>query len=177
MHAKQVQEHCLPSTGSNILVTAVHEGQLVGHCFVSQWMRNGDRVWWITQMIVVKGYRNQRVATRVRKAVSSPSCSSFVLSNSIPDAENHCIPHSRNERTGIQELCGSPKPQPPCRLRRPPCVRPWHRSHPIASRLGEEPHRISTRTATEPRGKMADGCFMSRGPCVQSNPRHIHTDS
>jgi hypothetical protein len=72
MHAKQVREHCLPSAGSNVLVTAVHEGRLVGHCFISQWMRNGDRVWWITQMIVVKDHQNQRVATRVREAVSLP---------------------------------------------------------------------------------------------------------
>jgi hypothetical protein len=66
MHAKQFKEHCLPSAGNNILVTAVREGRLVGHCFVSQWMRSGDRVWWITQLIVVRHHRDQRVATQIR---------------------------------------------------------------------------------------------------------------
>ena len=73
MHAKHVKEHCLPSAGNNLLVTAVYEGRLVGHCFISQWMRNGDRVWWVTQIIVVKGHRDQKVATQACASLSYPS--------------------------------------------------------------------------------------------------------
>ena len=42
-------------------------GLQVGHCFMSQWMHGDDRVWWITQLLVLKGYRNQRRATKVSR--------------------------------------------------------------------------------------------------------------
>jgi hypothetical protein len=58
----------LPDGTDNILIIAVTgAGVQVGHCFVSQWMHKGDRVWWITQLVVRPEYRDQRRATKVSK--------------------------------------------------------------------------------------------------------------
>jgi len=66
MSRVRLRAQCLPEGANNILVTAVtKDDRHVGHCFVSQWMHGDDRVWWITQLLVVKRYRNQRRATRV----------------------------------------------------------------------------------------------------------------
>jgi hypothetical protein len=68
MSRERLRAQCVPGGANNILVTAMTErGQQIGHCFVSQWMHGEDRVWWITQLLVLKGYRNQRRATRVSK--------------------------------------------------------------------------------------------------------------
>jgi len=57
---------CLPDAANNILVTAMTKDcEHIGHCFVSQWMHGGQRIWWITQLLVLKGYRNQKRATKV----------------------------------------------------------------------------------------------------------------
>lgn len=55
----------LPDAAHNVLVTAMtrHDEQ-IGHCFVSQWKHGSDRIWWITQLLVVERYRNQRRATK-----------------------------------------------------------------------------------------------------------------
>ncbi|CAE7199445.1 hypothetical protein PTTW11_08461 [Pyrenophora teres f. teres] len=62
---------CLPVGANNILVTAVAKDRKhIGHCFASQWMHLGQRIWWITQLLVVNGYRNQKRATRMLKVLT-----------------------------------------------------------------------------------------------------------
>ena len=57
---------CLPDAANNILVIAMTKDcEHIGHCFVSQWIHDGQRIWWITQLLVLKGYRNQKRATKV----------------------------------------------------------------------------------------------------------------
>ena len=57
---------CLSDTTNNMLITAMTKaGQQIGHCFVSQWVHDSQRIWWITQLLVLKGHRNQRRATKV----------------------------------------------------------------------------------------------------------------
>jgi hypothetical protein len=65
----------LPEGANNILINAVTgAGVQVGHCFVSQWMHMGDRVWWITQLVVRPEYRDQRRATKVSKELWCLMC-------------------------------------------------------------------------------------------------------
>ncbi|OAL45322.1 hypothetical protein IQ07DRAFT_648562 [Pyrenochaeta sp. DS3sAY3a] len=56
---------------NNILITAITStNRQVGHCFVLQWNgRAGERVWWITQSLVLPSYRNQRRATKMLQAL------------------------------------------------------------------------------------------------------------
>lgn len=67
----------LPSGAANFLVTAMASDKIpvepIAHCFVSQWMHGGARVWWITQLVVRSEYRNRKHATRV----GDISCSVF----------------------------------------------------------------------------------------------------
>ncbi|KAF1831089.1 hypothetical protein BDW02DRAFT_601122 [Decorospora gaudefroyi] len=72
MGSARLRAQCLPEGGKNVLVTAMTgSGEQVGHCFVSQWMGGEkERVWWITQLVVVDGYRNQRRATRMLHALT-----------------------------------------------------------------------------------------------------------
>jgi hypothetical protein len=62
----ELKDRGLPAKANNMLITVEsRNGQGIGHCFVSQWNRKGDRVWWVTQLVVQPQYRNQRRATRV----------------------------------------------------------------------------------------------------------------
>ncbi|KAF2024564.1 hypothetical protein EK21DRAFT_78419, partial [Setomelanomma holmii] len=59
----------VPEGVKTILVTTVAQGErVVGYCFVSQWMHETDLVSWITQLVVIPGYRNQRRATKMLRA-------------------------------------------------------------------------------------------------------------
>ncbi|KAF1944361.1 hypothetical protein EJ02DRAFT_398525 [Clathrospora elynae] len=62
---------CLPDSTNNVLVSAMAEDdRQVGHCVVSQWAHGDDRVWWITQLLVLPAYRNQRRATRMLQTLT-----------------------------------------------------------------------------------------------------------
>ncbi|CAI9625322.1 unnamed protein product [Alternaria burnsii] len=66
----RLRAQCLPDGVNNILVIAITKNGLqVGYCFISQWMHGDDRVWWITQLLVLEGYRNQGRATKVTLAM------------------------------------------------------------------------------------------------------------
>jgi hypothetical protein len=66
LSASKLREVIIPKDTNNVLITAVNgDGDQIGHCFVCQWMKDGDCVWWITQLVVLPEYRNQRRATRV----------------------------------------------------------------------------------------------------------------
>jgi hypothetical protein len=68
MGRERLRAQCLPEGANNILIAAMNErGQQVGQCFVSQWTHGEGRVWWITQLLVLQGYRNQRRATKASK--------------------------------------------------------------------------------------------------------------
>lgn len=61
-----LREQSLPKGANSTLVVAMTEtGKQVGHCFVSQWEHGVDRVWWITQLLVLPEYRSQKRATKV----------------------------------------------------------------------------------------------------------------
>lgn len=71
MDAKRLADQSLPEGANNVLVCAeTLDGHIVGHCFVSQWENPdfGNRVWWITQLLVIPEHRNQRKATRMLQA-------------------------------------------------------------------------------------------------------------
>jgi hypothetical protein len=71
MSARRLKEQCLTDDANTTLITAVTgDDTLIAHCFVSQWTHYGDRVWWITQMVVWAEYRDQKKATRVSELVS-----------------------------------------------------------------------------------------------------------
>jgi hypothetical protein len=66
LSSQDLEVQSLPAGANNVLVTVLtREGRQGGHCFVSQWMHGEDRVWWITQLLVLPRYRNQMRATRV----------------------------------------------------------------------------------------------------------------
>jgi hypothetical protein len=70
MSSSKLKEMILPkdADANSILLTAViGDGQQIGHCFVCQWMKGNKRIWWITQLVVLPEYRNQRRATRVSR--------------------------------------------------------------------------------------------------------------
>jgi hypothetical protein len=59
MSTRRLKAQSLPDAANNILITTVTgDGHQVGHCIVSQWIHRGDRVWWITQLIVQPEYRD-----------------------------------------------------------------------------------------------------------------------
>ncbi|EDU42246.1 predicted protein [Pyrenophora tritici-repentis Pt-1C-BFP] len=62
---------CLPDGANNVLITAVARGRKhIGHCFVSQWIHMDRRIWWVTQLLVVNGYRSQKRATRMLRVLT-----------------------------------------------------------------------------------------------------------
>ncbi|KAG9194425.1 hypothetical protein G6011_04460 [Alternaria panax] len=68
---ERLRAQCLPNGANNILVVVIsQDGRQIGHCFVSQWMHGDDRVWWITQLLVLQGYRNQRRATKMLQVLA-----------------------------------------------------------------------------------------------------------
>jgi hypothetical protein len=63
----KLKEMILPQNANNMLITAVKgDSRQIGHCFVCQWTKGDKRIWWITQLVVLPGFRNQRRATRVK---------------------------------------------------------------------------------------------------------------
>ncbi|RAR01473.1 hypothetical protein DDE82_006461 [Stemphylium lycopersici] len=63
--------HCLPSAANNILVTVITKDlEQIGHCIVNQWNHRDGRVWWISQLLVIEGRRNQKRATRMLQALA-----------------------------------------------------------------------------------------------------------
>ncbi|RMZ72484.1 Acyl- N-acyltransferase [Pyrenophora seminiperda CCB06] len=63
--------YCLPDATDNMLVTAVtKDSEQIGYCFVSRWIHRGQRIWWITQLLVLKGHRNQKRAARMLQALT-----------------------------------------------------------------------------------------------------------
>jgi hypothetical protein len=71
MSSKRIEAQCRPDGANNILITATtNAGEQIGHCFVSQWTCQGDRVWWITQMVVRLEFRDERRAIRVSTAIA-----------------------------------------------------------------------------------------------------------
>lgn len=65
----ELKAQSLPDGAVNFLITAMAIDNIlpepIGHCFFSQWMHGGARIWWITQLVVRPAYRNQKHATRV----------------------------------------------------------------------------------------------------------------
>jgi hypothetical protein len=76
MSRERLRCHCLPSAANNILVTVItKDREQIGHCIVNQWNHGDGRVWWISQLLVVEGRRNQKRATRVRENMCTRSYS------------------------------------------------------------------------------------------------------
>jgi hypothetical protein len=68
MNVARLRRECLSENANNSLATAVTpDGRQVGHCLMSHWEDHGDRIWWITQLVVHPGFRNQKVASTVSK--------------------------------------------------------------------------------------------------------------
>lgn len=68
MSPNRLKAQSLSEGANNILIAAVTgANHQIGHCFVSQWMHEGDRVWWITQLVVHSEYQAQSKATRVSR--------------------------------------------------------------------------------------------------------------
>ncbi|KAF1846846.1 uncharacterized protein K460DRAFT_285385 [Cucurbitaria berberidis CBS 394.84] len=72
MSPNTLKGHSLPQGANNILITALNmneAGRQIAHCFVSEWAHENGRIWWITQLVVLPSYRNQRRATKMLKAL------------------------------------------------------------------------------------------------------------
>jgi GNAT superfamily N-acetyltransferase len=68
MNVARLRRECLSENANNPLATAVApDGRQVGHCLMSHWEDHGDRIWWITQLVVHPEFRNQKVASTVSK--------------------------------------------------------------------------------------------------------------
>ncbi|KAH7061937.1 hypothetical protein BKA63DRAFT_587718 [Paraphoma chrysanthemicola] len=69
MSVDDLKKYFIPEGASTVLVTAVTgDDRQIAHCFISQWVHEGDFVFWITQMVVDPRYRNQRRATKMLQA-------------------------------------------------------------------------------------------------------------
>ncbi|KAH7394999.1 hypothetical protein DE146DRAFT_756880 [Phaeosphaeria sp. MPI-PUGE-AT-0046c] len=75
MSKSKLKAQSLSDGAVNFLITATASDKVpiepIGHCFVSQWMHSGARIWWITQLVVRPEHRNQRHATRMLEALAA----------------------------------------------------------------------------------------------------------
>jgi hypothetical protein len=65
MNSTRLRQQCLPSGADNIYVKATEGGNLIGNAFATRWVHQGQRMCWITQLVVSSRYRNLGIATEV----------------------------------------------------------------------------------------------------------------
>lgn len=99
MSSMKLRSQCLPAGAeSNTCIRALKDGEIVGHVLASRWLHNGrSQICWITQLVVSRGHREQRIASTLL------AC----LRNSSDDALGVCSAHPATIRAALRAF-GNP---------------------------------------------------------------------
>jgi GNAT superfamily N-acetyltransferase len=82
----KLQEQLLSPNGDITYVCARNAGELVGHVFACRWNYNGQRICWITQLLVHHKFRRQGLATKLLQKLRQPDDWGFGILSSHPAA-------------------------------------------------------------------------------------------
>ncbi|KAI0554106.1 hypothetical protein F4679DRAFT_527144 [Xylaria curta] len=86
MNARRLREQCFPDATAGSYVRVTVDGTPAGHAFACRWGCDGMTVCWVTQLVVVKGYREQGLATGLLRALREDTDDIFGIASSQPAA-------------------------------------------------------------------------------------------
>ncbi|KAI0746404.1 hypothetical protein C8Q80DRAFT_1104630, partial [Daedaleopsis nitida] len=73
MTPAKLRQQCLTHPYNTILSVAWENGEFVGHAFATKWKYGDGYVGWITQLVIDKGSRQQRVASMLLNLITKAS--------------------------------------------------------------------------------------------------------
>ncbi|KAI1739674.1 hypothetical protein F4680DRAFT_421165 [Xylaria scruposa] len=86
MNARRLRNQSLPDATAASYVRVTVDGTLAGHAFACRWSCDGMTVCWVTQLVVVKGYRERGLATSLLRALREDTDDIFGIASSQPAA-------------------------------------------------------------------------------------------
>lgn len=82
----RLRSQCLPDNATCVYVRVTVDGQLAGHVFACRWTVNDTTVWWVTQLVVDRNYRERGLATGLLNLLKQDDADLYGIMSSHPAA-------------------------------------------------------------------------------------------